>query len=381
RTFWGLLQENPGFNPSRIVTSYIYLPHPNNPDLDRYANLDTFNSFVRESVRRVSTIPGVDHAAITSDLPVTHLSRRSAVKIEGRPDESGKGLFFEITSVTPEYFKALQASLVRGRYFTEDEDAGKQPVAIIDESTARTYWPDRDPIGRRLSMKPFSRAAANAADPPWCTVVGVIKDIKSDGLDQSGAPHIYRPMYQFPGPRTLSLGLTVRTSLSATSLEPLIRREIQTVDPNLPIFNVRTMHEVIDGSLALRRFSAELVGLFAVAALLLASVGIYGLLAYMVGQRAQEIGVRMALGAQRNDILKLVLTQGALLAGVGICVGLILAAVAAPLIAALLYGIRAHDPIVFLAVPLILLGVSFTASYIPALRAARISPIVALREG
>jgi hypothetical protein len=201
---------------------------------------------------------------------------------------------------------------------------------------------------------------------PWCTVVGVIKDIKSDGLDQSGVPHIYRPMYQFPGPRSLSLGLTVRTSLSATSLEPLIRREIQTVDPGLPIFNVRTMNEVIDGSLSLRRFSAELVGVFAVVALLLASVGIYGLLAYMVGQRAQEIGVRMALGAQRNDILKLVLTQGALLAAVGVCVGLTLAAVAAPMIAALLYGIRAHDPIVFLAVPLILLGVSFAASYIPA---------------
>jgi putative ABC transport system permease protein len=378
RTFWGLLQENPGFNPSRVVATNLYLPHPNNPDIDRYANLETFNSFVRETVRRVGAIPGVDLAAMTSDLPVTHLSRRRAVNIEGRPDESGKGLFSEITSVTPEYFKVLQASLVRGRYFTEDDNTGKEPVAIVDESTARTYWPDRDPIGRRLSMRSFRK---DDTSTPWCTVIGVIKDIKSDGLDQSGATQIYRPMYQFPGPRSLSLGLTVRTSLSATSLEPLIRREIQTVDPALPIFNVRTMNEVIDGSLALRRFSAELVGVFAVVALLLASVGIYGLLAYTVGQRAQEIGVRIALGAQRNDILKLVLTQGALLAGVGVCVGLILAAVAAPMIAALLYGIRAHDPIVFLAVPLILLGVSFAASYIPARRAARISPIVALREG
>src|SRR6476660_844015 len=378
RTFWVLLQQNPGFSPSRIVAANLWLPSPNNPDMDRYAKPEILNSFVREAVRRVSTIPGVDLASMTTDLPVTHLSRLRAVNIEDRPDESGKGLVSEVTSVTPEYFKVLQASLVRGRYFTEDEDAGKQPVAIVDESTARTYWPDRDPIGRRLSMASFRKSDTAT---PWCTVVGVIKDIKSDGLDQSGAPHIYRPMYQFPGPRSLSLGLTVRTSLSATSLEPLIRREIQTVDPNLPIFNVRSMNEVIDGSLALRRFSAELVGVFAVAALLLASVGIYGLLAYMVGQRAQEIGVRMALGAQRNDILKLVLTQGALLAGVGVCVGLILAAVAAPMIAALLYGIRAHDPIVFLAVPLVLLGVSFAASYIPARRAAKISPIVALREG
>jgi len=140
---------------------------PNNPDLDRYANLETFNSFVRETVRRVRAIPGVDLASITTDLPVTHLSRRSAVKIEDRPDESGKGLFSEVTSVTPEYFKVLQASLIRGRYFTEDEDAGKQPVAIIDESTARTYWPDRDAIGRRLSMATFRRTTHPSRGAPW----------------------------------------------------------------------------------------------------------------------------------------------------------------------------------------------------------------------
>ena len=227
RTFWGLLQENPGFNPSRIVAASVYLPVPNNPDMDRYAKPEIFNSFVRETVRRVRAIPGVDLASMTTDLPVTHLSSRRPINIEDRPDESGKGLFSEITSVTPEYFKVLQASLVRGRYFTEGDDTGKQPVAIVDESTARTYWPDRDPIGRRLSI----RDRRGAANPPWCTVVGVIKDIKSDGLDQSGVPHIYLPIYQFPGSRASPLSVTVRTSLSATSLEPLIRREIQAVDP------------------------------------------------------------------------------------------------------------------------------------------------------
>ena len=376
RTFWGLLQENPGFNPSRIVAANLYLPVPNNPDMDRYAKPEIFNSFVREAVRRVSAIPGVDLASMTTDLPVTHLSRRRAVNIEDRPDESGKGLFSEITSVTPEYFKVLQASLVRGRYFTEDDDTGKQPVAIVDESTARTYWPDRDPIGRRLSI----RSPRGAANPPWCTVVGVIKDIKSDGLDQSGAPHIYQPIYQFRGPRSLSLSVTVRTSLSATSLEPQIRREIQAVDPNLPVFNVRTMNEVIDGSLASRRFSAELVGVFAVVALLLASVGIYGLLAYMVGQRAHEIGVRMALGAMPSTIGKMIVSRGAGLAGIGLVVGLILSGIMAPLISSLLYGVRPIDPEVFIAVPLILMMVVLLASYIPARRAARVNPIVALRE-
>jgi putative ABC transport system permease protein len=376
RTFWGLLQENPGFNPSRIVAGNFYLPVPNNPDMDRYSNPDILNAFVREAVRRVRAIPGVEFAAITTDLPVTHSSRPRVVNIEDRPDESDKGLFVEVTSATPEYFTVLQASLVGGRYFTEADDIGKQPVAIVDESTARTYWPDRDPIGRRLSM----RSPRGAANPPWCTVVGVIKDIKSDGLDQSGVPHIYRPIYQFPGFRSLSKSVTVRTSLSAASLEPQIRRELQAIDPNLPVFNVRTMTEVIDGSLASRRFSAELVGVFAVVALLLASVGIYGLLAYMVGQRAHEIGVRMALGAMPSTIGKMIVSRGAGLAGIGVGIGLILSGIMAPLISSLLYGVRPLDPEVFIAVPVILMVVVLWASYIPAWRAARVNPIVALRR-
>jgi predicted permease len=376
RTFWGLLQENPGFNPSRIVAANVRLPAPNDPDMDRYVKPEVLNSFVREAVRRVSAIPGVDLASITTDLPVTHLSRRRAVNIEDRSDESGKGLFSEITSVTPEYFKVLQASLVRGRYFTEDDDTGKQPVAIVDESTARTYWPDRDPIGRRLSIKSTVRFSS-VANPPWSTVVGVIKDIKNDGLDQSGTPHIYSPIYQS---QVRTLSVTLRTSLSATSLEPQIRHEIESIDPNVPVFNVRTMNEVIDGSLASRRFSAELVGVFAVVALLLASVGIYGLLAYVVGQRTHEIGVRMALGAMPSTIGKMIVSWGAGLAGIGVGIGLLLSGMMAPLISNLLYGVRPIDPEVFIAVPLILMAVVLLASYIPARRAARVNPIVALRE-
>jgi putative ABC transport system permease protein len=376
RTFWGLLQENPGFNPSRIVAASLYLPVPNNADMDRYAQPQVLNSFVRETLRRMRAIPGVDLAAMTTDLPVTHLSRRRPVNIEDRPEESGKGLFPEVTSVTPEYFKVLQAPLVRGRYFAEDDEPGKQPVVIVDETTARTFWPDRDPIGRRLSIKSTVRLRG-AANPPWSTVVGVIKDIKNDGLDQSGAPHIYSPIYQLPG---RSLSVTVQTSLSATSLEPQIRRAIQAVDPDLPVFNVRTMNEVIDGSLASRRFSAELVGVFAVVALLLASVGIYGLLAYMVGQRSHEIGVRMALGAMPSTIGKMIVSRGVGLTGIGVGIGLIMSGIIAPMISSLLYGVRPLDPEVFLAVPLILMVVALLASYIPARRAARVNPIVALRE-
>ena len=377
RTFWGLLQENPGFNPSRIVAANLWLPVPNNADMDRYAKPEVLNSFVRETLRRMRAIPGVDLASMTTDLPVTHLSRQRAVNIEDRPDESGKGLVSETTNVTPEYFKVLQASLVRGRFFAEDDEPGTQPVVIVDETTARTFWPDRDPIGRRLSIKSTVRLRS-AANPPWSTVVGVIKDIKNDGLDQSGSPHIYSPIYQVPGIRSLSV--TVRTSLSATSLEPQIRREIQAVDPGLPVYNVRTMNEVIDGSLASRRFSAELVGVFALVALLLASVGIYGLLAYMVGQRSHEIGVRMALGAMPSTIGKMIVSRGVGLAGIGLGVGLILSGIMAPMISTVLYGVRPIDPEVFIAVPLILMVVALLASYIPARRAARVNPIVALRE-
>ena len=373
RTFWGLLQTDPGFNPSRIVTVNTRLPVPNNPALDRYAKPENLNTFVREVVRRVRAIPGVDLASMTTDLPVTHLSQRVPINIEDRPDESRKGLFSEITGVTPEYFKVLQASLVRGRYFAEDDEPGKQPVVIVDETTAHTFWPDRDPIGRRVSF----RDIFGPATPPWSTVVGVIKDIRNDGLDQSGTPHIYASIYQF-GANGFSV--TVRTSLSATSLEPLLRREIQAVDPNLPVSNVRTMNEIISGSLASRRFSAELVGVFAVVALLLAAVGIYGLLAYMVGQQSRDIGVRMALGAMPSTIAKMIVSRGVGLTGAGVGIGLVLSAMIAPLLATLLYGVRPLDPEVFLAVPLILMVVAFLASYIPARRAARVNPVVALRE-
>ena len=378
RTFWGLLQENPGFNPTRIVVADTRIPVPNNPQLNRYAQPESLNTFVREVLRRVRTIPGVDLASMTTDLPVTHLSQRFPVKIEDRPDESRKGLLSETTSVTPEYFKVLQASLVRGRWFAEDDQSGKQPVVIVDESTARTYWPERDPIGRRLSI---GRAATL-----W-NVVGVIKDIKSDGLDQFGDPHIYAPIYQFPEIQGVDffigagpLSVTVRTSLPATSLEPQIRREIKSIDPGLPVFNVRAMNEVIDSSLASRRFSAQLVGVFAVVALLLASVGIYGLLAYTVGQRSHEIGVRIALGATPSTIGRMIVRRGVGLTGIGVVIGLLLSGIIAPLISTLLYGVRPIDPAVFLAVPLILMVVAFLASYIPARRAARVNPVVALRE-
>jgi putative ABC transport system permease protein len=320
-------------------------------------------------------IPGIELAAITSHLPTSDLRLSdaqaiNALAIEDRPVESLLDLRAERIRISADYFKVMQAPLLRGRFFTEGDEDGKQPVVIIDETTARKYWPTWDPLGQRL------RFGADLTEPRM-TVVGIVKDIKSDGLDIDGIPHIYVPVYQSPD---RDLSIVLRTSLPAKVLEPQIRHEIQSIDPGLPAFNVSSMNDVVDRSLASRRFSADLVGGFAGLALLLASIGIYGLLAYMVGQRAREIGVRMALGARRWDVLKLILGKGVVLAGVGIVVGVIFSAATASLMASLLYGVHPHDLLVFLAVPLLLFAVAVLASYLPARRATKVDPIVALRE-
>jgi predicted permease len=384
-TLRDLLRQNPGFNPSQVVTANIYLPNPNNPQLDPYHTLAQQIPFNRELLRRANAIPGVELAAITSNLPAADTinsdaaaygaTNHNSLDIEDRPTESSGDLSAEVIRISPEYFRMIQTPLVEGRFFTEADENGKLPVVIIDEATARRYWwPDHDPVGRRLRIR--LRFGQNPVNP-WSTVVGVVKNIKHDGLDVDGVPHLYVPLNQFVG-RTLSLAL--RTSLPASALEAQIRGAIQSVDPGLPVFNVTSMDEVLDASLASRRFSANLVAGFAEMALLLASIGIYGLLAYMVGQRSREIGLRLALGAQRADVLRLVLGKGVVLAGLGIVVGLIFSASTASMMASLLYGVRPHDPAVFLIVPLLLFAVAVLASYLPARRATKVDPIVALRE-
>ena len=370
RTLGGLLRENPGFNPTRVITANIWIPVPNDPKVDPYLLLARQSSFARELVRRMNAIPGVELAAITSDLPANGQTGSAALAIEDRPVESSHDLRAEIIRVSPDYFRVMQAPLVRGRFFAETDEDGKPPVAIIDEAAARRYWAGREPLGRRL------RVGQNP-NLPWMTVVGMVKDIKQDGLDSNGVPHIYVSMYQHRG-RVLSIAL--RSSLPRTLLEPEIRHEIQNIDWRLPVFGVSSMNDVIGRSLAPRRFSADLVGGFAALALLLASIGIYGLLAYMVEQRSREIGLRMALGARRADILKLILQKGVVLASLGIVAGVLFSLSTASIMATLLYGVRPRDPAVFLLVPLLLLAVASLASYIPARRATQVDPIIALRE-
>jgi putative ABC transport system permease protein len=377
RTLQDLLQEDPGFNPTRVVTANIQLPNPNDPDTDPYRDIPRRAAFNRELLRRMKAMPGVQLAAITSALPTTN-SNPSAVggvtiegfAIEDRPVESSLDLRAERIRISPDYFRVLQTPLVSGRSFTEGDEDGQPPVAIIDESTAHKYWPDRDPLGRRVR---FGRDSTK----PWTTVVGVVKDIKSDGLDIDGVPHIYLSTYQDNGRR---LSVVLRTPVPAPLLEPQIRHEIQAIDPGLPTFGVSSMSDVLDRSLASRRFTANLVGGFAGLAVLLASIGIYGLLAYMVGQRSREIGIRVALGARPNDILRMFLGKGVRLAGVGIVAGLVFSAATVSVMASLLYGVRPRDPGVFLIVPLLLLAVAALASYLPARRATRVNPMIVMKE-
>jgi predicted permease len=371
RTFWFLLREDPGFNPDKVVAASIWLPNPNDPKTNPYPDIGAQEVLTREIQRRVGAIPGVETAALTSDLPGSPPANSRALVIEDMPIESSQQVMAEIIRISPDYFKVIQSPLVRGRVFSESDEAGKEMVVIVDETTAHRYWPDRDAIGRRLKL-------GQNPNLPWMTVVGIMKDIKHDGLDKDAIPHIYTSVYQQPGS---ILSVVLRTDLPPAQLESQIRDQIHAVDPELPVFGVKSMNEVLEASLAPRRFSAELVALFAALALLLASIGIYGLLAYMVGQRSHEIGIRMALGARRDHILKLILRQGIFLAGAGVSAGLVVAVATAPLIATLLYGVHPIDPIVFLSVALILLMVSFLASFIPAYRATKVDPIVALREG
>jgi predicted permease len=377
RTFWGLLQENPGFNPSRVVTASIYLPVPNDPKLDVYEDVSKRTSFFRDVIRRMAAIPGIDRAAMTSDLPGARPATTAALVIDDRAADSSQGLTAEVIRVSPDYFMLMQCPLIRGRFFLESDESGKQEVAIIDETTARRYWSGMDPVGKsfRMGINPRLPRATVAV-----VVVGIVKDMKQDGLDTDGVPHIFRSIYQQSPLRSRAVSVVARSPLPLSLLESQIRSEIQTVDPALPVFNVRSMTEVIDVSIAPRRFSAELVGVFAAVAMLLSSIGIYGLLVYMVGQRSHEIGIRVALGAQRSDILKLILGKGLFLVGVGIAIGMALAAAAAPTIATLLYGVHPFDVTVFATVPLVLMFVAFLATYIPARRATMVDPNIALRD-
>ncbi len=374
RSFWKVLQVQPGFKTSYLVLAHLWLPVPNDPTQNPYLKLEKRTAFVRETLRRVKDLPGVEQAAIgTGSTPFSGQKALINFTIEGSAVASGESPAAEIGSLTPDFSSTLGMTLVRGRSFTDADNETGDRVALIDQTAAERYWPNQDPIGKRILLI----APGAILNPPRPTIiVGVLGRSKSEGLDLPYTPHLFFPGYQNVG---IAMSIYARTSATAESLEGSIRGAVQSVDPNLPVFRVRAMDSIVSDSLASRRFALQLMGLFAVTALLLAAIGIYGVMAYFVTQRVREIGIRMALGAQRADVLKMVVSRGMMLASIGAGVGTVASLVAAQLIAGLLFGVSTHDPLTVVGFVAVLGSVALAANYVPARRAAKVDPMVALR--
>jgi len=374
RSFWNLLQVEPGFQTSRLVLAHLWLPYPNNPDLNPYLKAAKRAVFSREVLRRVKDLPGVEHAVVGSgSTPFSGQRGRISFTIMGRAASPGQSPNAEIGSVTPDYLQTLGMTLVRGRSFADADDETGDRVAVIDQTAAEQYWPNEDPIGKQVQLI----LPGATVDPPRpTTIIGILARTKSEGLDSPYSPHIYFPTYQGVG---FAMSIYARTQGKAESLQESIRSAVQSVDPNLPVFDVHTMDNIVSESLASRRFALQLMGLFAATALVLAALGIYGVMAYFVSQRVREIGIRIAVGAQRSDVLRMVASRGMALAAIGAGIGIAASLLAARLISGMLFGVSAYDPLTIVAFAAILTGAALTANYFPARRAAKVDPMVALR--
>jgi putative ABC transport system permease protein len=275
----------------------------------------------------------------------------------------------ERSRVTPGYFHLVGIPLLRGRLFSEFDIDSAPQVAVVNEAFARTYWPNEDAIGKRFkSTKP---------DAPWITVVGIMANARTQSLPENDSPQLYLSVYQTPAKH---LAIFLRGHVDTSAIPACVREQVQAVDPTLPVFGAQTLSATVSESLSQRRFSMEMVGAFALTALLLAALGIYGVISYLVSERTHEIGIRLALGAPRSNILLIVLRQGLGLAVAGAAVGLLCALIVSHLMANLLYGVRPTDPLTFGAVALLFLGVALLACYVPARRATHVDSIIALRH-
>jgi len=374
RSFWQILQVRPGFNPHQVVTAQIWLARPNDPKNDPYGTVLKRAAFHREVLRRVSALPGVDVAAIGSggSLPLMHLRNAFSFTIEGRPAESERIPVAEFAAVSPSFFSVLQIPLLSGRTLNDSDDDKGLPVVLVDQTMARQYWPNESPIGKRI------KAGSRQFVDTWLTVVGVVGDVKSDSLESAGAAHVYTSLFQNPAyPAVVYL----RAGGDPRTLGEAVRREVEAVDPNIPTYGVRSMDDVIARSMAQRRFALQILGFFAGIALLLAAIGIYGVMAYTFSQRTHEIGIRMALGAQPRDILRMAVSEGMSLVAIGLGAGLVGALILTRFLRTMLYAVTPNDPLTFVALPALLAAVALLACFVPARRATQVDPLVALRDG
>ncbi len=381
RSFQHVLEVQPGFEPHHLVTAKIWLAVPNEPKDDPYFTPERRAAFHREILRRTWALPGVARAAIGSgtSLPMDFNHFQSPFLIENRRPDVERTPVAEIASVSAAYFSVLQTPLLKGRLFTDSDDTKGQQVALIDETLAHRYWPSSNShaIGQRLRLGVARRGQTSAAQNPWVTIVGVVGNIKSDGFDAAAAPHIYFPVFQTP---PYSAVVFLRTTGEPGVLGDAVRTEIQHVDPGIPVFSVRTMDAVVSTFLAERRFALELLGIFAGVALLLASIGIYGVMAYTFSRRTNEIGVRIAMGAQRTDIFRMAFEEGAVTIALGLGAGLLGALALTRFLESMLFSVKATDPLTFGAVATLLAAVTLLACLLPAQRATHVDPLIALRH-
>jgi putative ABC transport system permease protein len=372
RSFWRVLQVRPGFNPSHLTTVQIWIPQPNNPNMDPYGPMEKRAAFLMEVYRRVATLPGVEESAIAGNdtLPMNSGRNYSQFSIQGRPTDSERGPVADIAIVDTRYFHTMEVPLMAGRNLSATDTSSTQTVAVIDQTLARRYWPEQDPLGQQVKF-------GFGPGPKGVTIVGVVGDIKSDGFDAPSVPHIYVALGQFA---PINAVLFFRSRSDAVPLGEAVRHVVESTDPNVAVHSVSTMDQIIARSVADRRFALELLGAFAAVALLLAAIGIYGVMSYAFSQRTHEVGIRMALGAQRLDILRMALGEGMRIVVIGLVAGLAGAAVMTRFFQSMLFNVAPGDPITFLTASGVLAGVGFFACYIPAQRATRVNPLVALRE-
>ncbi|MGA9671122.1 MAG: ABC transporter permease [Terracidiphilus sp.] len=376
RTFWNLLEVNPGFDSHHLLAGSFWLPVPNDPKADVYGKPEQRAVMVRETIRRLRGVTGVENAAASSIVPLKRKLIPTGFRVEGM-SEKGDAPSAAAVSVTPEFFPTMGTPLLRGRMIQDTDDRTSPRVLLVDEAAARHFWGDQNPVGRRVRFSQDRTVNGNAVQAPWMTVVGVVGNAKLGSMDEKAVPHVYLSMYQFSG---REFAVLVRATGDKATLTRAVLREIQTVDANLPVSDMTEMSELISNGVGDRRFAAWLLGAFALVAILLTSVGVYGVASYAIVRREKEIGIRSALGASRDQLVGMILREGMAPVFGGLAIGVVAAVLSGRLIAALLFNVNSVDAAVFACAGVTLVGIGVLANYLPARRAGRIDPMTALRN-
>ena len=367
RSFIDLLRADPGFLSSQLMTMEVTLPAA------KYSSSDAITAIYQRILDGLPAVPGIESAAVVKPLPLGGTQEETVFVINNRPPVRPEDTpIASYTIVSPDYFRTANVPLVRGRAFTDADDATAPPAVIISQEMARQFWPGEDPVGHLMGLP----------DPRWhnMTIVGVAGDVKKFALSDSPGPEMYVPYKQKPYPSMLTMSFVLRTNRDERSLSNELQQAVRSVDPELPVANVQSMAELVTRSMSPQRLSASVLSAFSAVALILAVVGIYGVISYMVNERNHEIGVRIALGAQKRDVLGLVFAQAARLVGAGLALGFVVAFSLTRLLTSFVFGIKAADPLTFTVAPLALLMAASVAIYLPARRASGIDPMNTLRN-